>query len=83
MMGAGGPRGPRPVSHASYWAAIKAAIFLSTYLMREAISDGTQGQSALALRRNQRWHLSGNQGGNQGGNHFSLSICQSFASLPV
>jgi len=42
---------------ASYWAAIKAAIFLSTYLMREAISDGTQGQSALALKRNQRWHL--------------------------
>ena len=75
MMGAGGPRGPRPVSHASYWAAIKAAIFLSTYLMREAISDGTQAQSALAL--------SGNQGGNQGGHHFSLSICQSFASLPV
>ena len=63
------------MSHASYWAAIKAAIFLSTYLMREAISAGTQGQSALAL--------SGNQGGHQEGHHFSLSICQSFASLPV
>ena len=56
MIGAGGPRGPRPMSQASNWDAIKAAIFLSTYLLREAISAGTQRPSAVALRRHQQWH---------------------------
>ena len=56
MIGAGGPRGPRPMSQASNWDAIKAAIFLSTYLLRKAISAGTQRPSAVALRRHQQWH---------------------------